>query len=211
MSSRYFAPGGVDDLLKLKLAGFPLHRAHVSIPILDKDWIWDTWPTDYRIPYTEGSVASWRVRLGYLTYELDPAKSLSLGKAGNAMTDGDLTTFVSFVLDAVPGAWTNLGPEINVGEIGNYLYLVKTGWTYSTTLSRPNVYMRVVAQPGNEILTLPNLNLINETDSTLDPIVPIGALFRGRQSFQLQALCVRPSTTVSPATIKVYEIGIYKA
>jgi hypothetical protein len=209
MSSRYFAPAGVDDILKLKMAGFPLFRVYASIPRLDFDYYDDpSYPV--KIPFVDESSTKWRVRLGYLVYELDPALSLAKGKTGDALTDGSLTTAVTFTLAGIPGAWTNLGPAIDVGAVGDYLYFLKTDWSYDPTLSKPSLFMRVVANPGNEVVTLADVDKLYTVNATVSPAPPVGVLFKGRQSFQLQALNIRPAATFSAATVNVYEISIYR-
>jgi len=204
MSARYFAPA-VNELTKITLRGKTIVKALVNHPQNDVY----TW-SDLGVPSYEPSSDRWSIRFGYLVYELDPAEADSINKTADALTDGNLGTSVSYTFTGQ--AWVNVGPTIDMGELGTYLYLVKYDVSHDPTLVYYPPLMRLVAYPpaAGEVLYSSRLELTDTYhDLPHDPYT-FGVLAKGRQSFQLQVNPLQLDDTYSPLFLTVYELSIYR-
>jgi hypothetical protein len=204
MSSRYFAPA-VSDLTKITLRGGKLVKALVNHPSND---IFTN--PELGVPSYEPSSDRWRIRFGYLVYELDPAEADSKNKTANALTDGNLGTSVSYTFNG--DSWVNVGPSINMGELGTYLYLVKYDVSHDPDLLHYPPLMRLVAYPptGGEVLYSSRLELTDYYHDLPHEPYTFGTLVRGKQSFQLQVNPLQLDATLSPLFLTVYEISVYR-
>ena len=206
MSSRYFAPA-VNELTKITLRGKPLSKAYVGYVMNDADESFVDLVSD---PRYDPSSDRWRIRFGYLVYELDPAEADSKGKTADALTDGNLGTSVSYTFTG--DAWVDVGPTIDMGQVGDYLYLVAFDESFDPTLTRPKTFMRLLGYPptdGEVLYAHPTTLTYWHADNLLGPFC-FGVFVRGKQSFQLSLNPNQPDPTFSPTTLRVYEISIYR-
>jgi hypothetical protein len=204
MSSRYFAPP-VNELTKITLRRKSLVKALVNHPINDIM----TWP-EQGVPSYQPSSDRWRIRFGYFVYELDPAEADSINKTGNALTDGNLGTSIGYTFTGQD--WVDVGPTINMGQVGNYLYLVKYDVSHDPDLLYYPPLMRIVAYPpaAGEVLYSSMLELtVTYHDIPHDPYT-FGVFAKGKQSFQLQVNPLQINAGLSPLFLTVYEISIYR-
>jgi hypothetical protein len=204
MSSRYFAPA-VNELTKITLRGRAIVKALVNYPINDSRP-----STPYGAPSYEPSSDRWSVRFGYLVFELDPASADSVNKTADALTDGNLGTSVSYTLTG-PG-WVNVGPTIDMGDVGTYLYLVKYDVAgLPPPIANPPV-MSLIAYPpaaGDTVISS-RLELAYVYDGDPHDPYTFGALVRGKRSFQLQFNPVKLNPTDPDVLLTVYEISVFR-
>jgi hypothetical protein len=207
MSSRYFAPA-VSDLFKITFRGKPLSKAYIGYVFDDGN---DNFIDLIQDPRHDPSQGRWRVTLGPLVYDLDPAEADSKGKTGDAVTDGSLSTYVTYTLGG--NTWVNAGPLIDMGQVGDYLYLVGYIKRVEAGKTPRLTYMRVIAYPpaAGEVVHGYTNAIAYWTDWNPQGPFALGVFVRGKSAFQLQ---IHPNqtnpTTQSAAILDIYEISIYR-